>query len=91
MSSGGDTADRTGGALPSADLDQPVAINVEDRLGLGALELIESAQARWLAVNAPTSSRWSEPAQDSRTANSSNDPTSQEVKLKSRDTLIHTC
>jgi hypothetical protein len=53
MSSRGDTADRTGGALPSADLDQPVAINVEERLGLGALELIESAQARWLAVNAP--------------------------------------
>jgi hypothetical protein len=28
--------------------------------------------------------------QDSRTANSSNDPTSQEVKLKSRDTQINT-
>ena len=56
-----------------------------------AFKLIESAQARWRAVNAPTSSRWSEPAQDSRTANSSNDPTSQEVELTSRDRLIHTC
>jgi putative transposase len=46
--------------------------------GAMAFELIESAQARWRAVNAP-SPRWSEPAQDSRTANSSYDPTSQEV------------
>jgi len=32
-----------------------------------------------------------EPAQDSRAANSSNDPTRQQVKLKSRDALIHRC
>jgi hypothetical protein len=56
-----------------------------------ARKLIESAQARLRAVNPPTSSHWSEPTQDSTTANSSNDPTSQEVKLKWRDTLIHTC
>jgi hypothetical protein len=55
-----------------------------------AFKLIESAQARWRAVNAPHLVAL-EPAQDSRTANSSNDPTSQEVKLKSRDTVIHTC
>lgn len=30
-------------------------------------------------------------AQESGTATSSNNPTSQEVKFKSRDTLIHTC
>jgi transposase-like protein len=55
-----------------------------------AFKLIESAQARWGAVNAPHLVAL-EPAQDPRTANSSNDPTSQEVKLKSRDTVIHTC
>ena len=54
-----------------------------------AFKLIESAQARWRAVNAPTSSLWSVPAPGSRTANSSNDPTNQEVISKSRDTPIH--
>jgi len=55
-----------------------------------AFKLIESAQTRWRAVNAPTSSRWSVPARYSRTASSSNDPTDQRVVIsKSRDTPIH--
>ena len=36
-----------------------------------AFKLIESAQARWRAVNAPTSSLWSVPAQGSRRGSSS--------------------
>ena len=40
-----------------------------------AFKLIEAAQDRWRAVNAPTSSRSSAPAPRSTTANSSNDPT----------------
>jgi hypothetical protein len=56
-----------------------------------AFKLIESARARWRAVNAPILARWSEPAKIRERQNSSNDPTSQEVKLKSRDMLIHTC
>ena len=44
-----------------------------------AFKLIESAQARWRAVNAPTSSPLSAPARPSRKANSSNDPTNQEA------------
>ena len=54
-----------------------------------AFKLIETAQARWRAVNAPTSSLWSVPAPDSRKGSSSNDPTNQEVISKSRDTPIH--
>jgi len=54
-----------------------------------AFKLIESAPARWRAVNAPTSSPWSAPAPGSRRGNSSNDPTNQEVISKSRDTPIH--
>ena len=58
-----------------------------------AFKLIESAQARWRAVNAPTSSRWSAPVRCSRRASASNDPTTQarnqEVINKSRDTPIH--
>jgi hypothetical protein len=56
-----------------------------------AFKLIESARARWRAVNAPILARWSEPAKIRERQNSSNDPTSREVKLKSRDMLIHTC
>jgi hypothetical protein len=52
-----------------------------------AFKLIESAQARWRAVNAPTSSLWSVPAPGSRRGNSSNDPTNQKVISKSRDTI----
>jgi hypothetical protein len=37
----------------------------------------------------PTSSLWYAPERDSRTANSSNDPTNQEVISKLRDTPIH--
>ena len=51
-----------------------------------AFKLIESAQARWRAVNAPRLvALWSVPAPASRRANSSNDPTNQEVISKSRD------
>ncbi len=39
-----------------------------------AFKLIEAAQDRWRAVNAPTSSPWSAPAPLSSTGNSSNDP-----------------
>jgi transposase-like protein len=39
-----------------------------------AFKLIESAQDRWRAVNAPISSPWSAPEPPSSTANSSNDP-----------------
>jgi putative transposase len=58
-----------------------------------AFKLLESAQARWRAVNAPTWSPSSVPARCSRRASSSNDPTNQprnqEVINKSRDTPIH--
>ena len=54
-----------------------------------AFKLIESAQARWRAVNAPHWSLWSVPAPRSKRASSSNDPTSQEAINKSRDTPIH--
>ncbi|CAN5205636.1 hypothetical protein BH24ACT12_BH24ACT12_28620 [soil metagenome] len=52
-----------------------------------AFRLIESAQHRWLAVNAP-------PPRPRRRAtfekgNSSNDPTNQELISKSSDTPIH--
>jgi hypothetical protein len=54
-----------------------------------AFKLIESAQTRWRAVSAPTSSHWSVPAQYSRTASSSDDPANQRVVIsKSRDTRI---
>jgi hypothetical protein len=52
-----------------------------------AFKLIESAQARWRAVNAPTSSPWSAPAPASRRGNSSNDPTNRQVTSKSLDCL----
>ena len=51
-----------------------------------AFKLIESAQTRRRAVNAPPSSRWSVPARYSRTASSSNDPTNQRVVTASRVT-----
>ena len=54
-----------------------------------AFKLIESAQARWCAVNAPTSWRWFAPVPGSRRAHSSNAPTNQEVTSKSCDTPIH--
>jgi hypothetical protein len=54
-----------------------------------AFKLIESAHARWRAVNAPTWSRWSAPARGSRTVSSSNDPTNQEVISKPRDHRGH--
>lgn len=39
-----------------------------------AFKLIEAAQDRWHAVNAPTSSPWSAPRPPSPAASSSNDP-----------------
>ena len=54
-----------------------------------AFKLIESAQARWRASTHPTSSPWSAPEPGSKTGNSSNGPTNQEVIGKSRDTPIH--
>ena len=54
-----------------------------------AFKLIESAQARWRASTHPTSSPWSAPEPGSKTGNSSNGPTNQEVISKSRDTPIH--
>jgi hypothetical protein len=50
-----------------------------------AFKLIESAQARWRAVNAPISPLWCAPARGSRTASSSNDPVNYEVISKPRD------
>lgn len=44
-----------------------------------ALKRIESARARWRAVNAPHFSRSSEPAHASSWASSPNDPTNQEA------------
>jgi len=52
-------------------------------------KLIEAAQTRWRASTHLTSSLWYAPEPDSRTANSSNDPTNQEVISKLRDTPIH--
>jgi hypothetical protein len=54
-----------------------------------AFKLIESAQARWRAVNAPHLVASSVPAPPSTRASSPNDPTNQEAKLKPRDTPIH--
>ena len=54
-----------------------------------AFKLIESAQARWRAVNAPHLVALVRAGARSRRANSSNDPTNQEVISKSRDTPIH--
>jgi len=55
-----------------------------------AFKLIESAQARWRAVNATaprrTGPRWSEVREGQA---SSNEPTNQEVINKWRDTPIH--
>jgi transposase-like protein len=54
-----------------------------------AFKLMESAQARWRAVNAPhLVALVRAPAPDSRRGNSSNDPTNQKVISKSRDTPI---
>jgi hypothetical protein len=55
-----------------------------------AFKLIESAQARWRVVNAPHLVARSAPVRGWRTANSSNDPTNQEVTLKPRDTHVLT-
>ena len=54
-----------------------------------AFKLIESAQTRWRAVNAPHLLPSSGPARPSRKANSSNDLTNHEVFSKSRETPIH--
>jgi hypothetical protein len=54
-----------------------------------AYKLIEAAQSRRRAVNAPTRPPSSAPEPDSRTANPSNDATSQEVEIKRRNTPIH--
>jgi hypothetical protein len=54
-----------------------------------AFELIEAAQTRWRAVNAPHLVVLVRAGADSRTASSSNDPTNQEVISKLRDTPIH--
>jgi len=51
-----------------------------------AYKLIEAAQSRLRAVNAPTWPPSSAPEPNSRTANPSNDPTNQEVKIKPRNT-----
>ena len=48
-------------------------------------KLIEAAQLRLRAVNAPTWSPSSAPEPNSRTPNPSNDPTNQEVKIKPRN------
>ena len=58
-----------------------------------AFKLIESAQGRWRAVNAPHLVVLVAPERCSRRASSSNDPTTraktQEVINKSPDTTIH--
>jgi len=54
-----------------------------------AFKLIESAQARWRMVNAPTWSPSSVPASPSPTANRSNDPTNPTPNRKPPDTQIH--
>jgi hypothetical protein len=55
-----------------------------------AFKLIESAQTRWRAVNAPRLVALVVPARYSRTASSSNDPTDQRMVIsKSRETPIH--
>ena len=50
-----------------------------------AYKLIEAAQSRRRAVNAPTWSPSPAPEPNSRTANPSNDATNQEVKIKPRN------
>jgi hypothetical protein len=54
-----------------------------------AFKLIESAQQRWRAGNAPTSSLSSGPEPGSRRACWSNVPTNQEAISKSHDTPTH--
>jgi len=54
-----------------------------------AFKLIESAQIRWRAVNAPHLVALVRAGARFEKANSSNDPTNQEVISKSRDTPIH--
>jgi hypothetical protein len=52
-------------------------------------KLIEAAQPDGAPSTHLTSSLWYAPEPDSRTANSSNDPTNQEVISKLRDRPIH--
>jgi putative transposase len=54
-----------------------------------AFKLIESAQARWRAVNARHLVASSAPAPRSKRGNSSNDPTNQRMTSKSHNTPIH--
>jgi putative transposase len=54
-----------------------------------AFKLIESAQARWRAVNAPHLVALVRAGARFRTANSSNDPTNQQATSKPPDTPIH--
>jgi hypothetical protein len=56
-----------------------------------AVELIESAHARWRAVNAPHLAALVRAGARFENGKLVERPTSQEVKLKSRDPLIHTC
>jgi hypothetical protein len=53
-----------------------------------AYKLIESAQPRWRTVNAPHLVALVRAGAKFEKANSSNDPTNQEVISKSRDTPI---
>ena len=53
-----------------------------------AFKLIESAQARWRAINAPHLVALIRAGATFEKGNSSNDPTNQEVTLKSHDTPI---
>ena len=54
-----------------------------------AFKLIESAQAGWRTVNAPHLVALVAPARSSSGANSSSDPSDQEVISKSPDTPVH--
>jgi putative transposase len=54
-----------------------------------AFKLVESAQARWRAVNAPHLVALVRAGATFERATSSNDPTSQEAINKSHDTPIH--
>ncbi len=54
-----------------------------------AFKLLESAEDRWRAVNAPHLVALVRAAPPSREASSSNDPTNQEVTPTPRDTPIH--
>jgi transposase-like protein len=54
-----------------------------------AFKLIESAQDRWRAVNARTSSPWSAPARPSSTENSPSGPARKPAKKPPKRILIH--